>query len=114
MTLEHLRIVNATVTRCIAALAAGIVPPGAASTATVKPAADVDSSTMKIFPNGCDEFLRTITTVPNLNTATKYAHPWFGMLDAAGWHAMAAFHMRLHRKQIEKIIEGLSVNRLRP
>jgi len=42
-----------------------------------------------------------------LRTALKYKHPWFGPLDAAGWHTMAAWHIGLHRGQVERIVEGL-------
>jgi len=35
-------------------------------------------------------------------------HPWFGPLDAAGWHALAAGHMAIHRVQIERILQGLA------
>ena len=31
---------------------------------------------------------------------------WFGPLDAAGWHALAAGHMGIHRVQIERIVKG--------
>lgn len=108
MTLEHLRIVNAAVADCISALVAGTVPPGAASTAAVKPAPGIDATVVKSFSNGCDELLQEILAVSSLKTAAKYPHPWFGPLDAAGWHAMGAFHMRLHRAQIEKIVGSLS------
>ena len=39
---------------------------------------------------------------------TTYAHPWFGPLDARGWQALAAFHLDLHRVQIERILAGLA------
>src|SRR5580765_4880752 len=43
MTLEHLRIVHGSITRVIGALANGVTPPGAASTAKVKPGPHVDA-----------------------------------------------------------------------
>ncbi len=46
-------------------------------------------------------------TLEHLRTAARYRHPWFGPLDAAGWHAMAAFHLRLHRKQVEAILAAM-------
>lgn len=107
MTLEHLRIVNAAVADVIRALAAGQVPPGSASTATVKPAPGIEEQAVTEFMAGCESLLQTVSAVPDLRTQKCYAHPWFGPLDAAGWHAMAAFHMRLHRKQIESIVAAL-------
>jgi hypothetical protein len=28
--------------------------------------------------------------VPDMNTSLRHTHPWFGPLNAAGWHALAA------------------------
>ena len=38
---------------------------------------------------GGDNLLATIAAIPNLKTTARFAHPWFGPLDASGWHAMA-------------------------
>ena len=106
MTLEHLRIVNEAVRESIRSLADGKVPGRAASTAAVKPPV-VDSTAVAAFTEGCDRFSGTIAAIPDLRTAARYPHPWFGPLDAAGWHAMAAFHLRLHRKQVEAILQAV-------
>jgi hypothetical protein len=104
MTLDHLRIVNRSIIGVIAELALGHVPPGQASTATVKPAADVGPEVVAPYEAACDALLREIAAHPILNTSVRYAHPWFGPLDAAGWHALAAMHMGIHRAQIERIL----------
>jgi hypothetical protein len=54
--------------------------------------------------------LASVTASPNLKTKTRFSHPWFGPLDASGWHAMAGSHMAIHRKQIERILQGLSAS----
>ncbi len=107
MTLEHLRIVNAAVADIINSLAAGKALSGTASTAAVKPTSGIDEQVVSGFTAGAEALLQTVATVRDLRTNKRYAHPWFGPLDAAGWHAMAAFHLRLHRKQIESIIAAL-------
>ncbi|MEO5711991.1 MAG: hypothetical protein ABIT37_00740 [Luteolibacter sp.] len=81
MTLDHQRIVNQSITGLIGALSKGKTPPGKASTAAVK---------------------------PNLKTKARYNHPWFGSMDASGWHATAAHHLGIHRVQIERILSGLA------
>ncbi len=108
MTLEHLRIVNEGMRGCILSLAQGKVPPRVASTAAVKPPPDADSSALAAFHEGCASFLESIAAIPDLKTSARYTHPWFGPMDAAGWHATAALHMRLHRKQIVAILAGLN------
>ena len=104
MTLDHLRIVNAGVAATIQQLASGEVPARAASTADVKPTPGAGESVIEEFAHTCDGFERTVAAVDNLRTTQRFAHPWFGPLDAAGWHFMAAFHMGLHRRQIEAIL----------
>lgn len=105
MTLEHLRITNTLFGRVIHSLAHGNVPERVASTAAVKPDPGVDGSVVEGFDRSCDFVLQTAGKVENLATKARYRHPWFGLLDAAGWHAVVAFHLGLHRRQIERIVE---------
>lgn len=114
MTLEHLRIVNASIAEVIGLLAQGKTPAQAASTAAVKPSPSVGGETVAAFAAGCEQLAATVAAVPDLHTSTRYAHPWFGPLDAAGWHAMAGFHLRLHRRQIEDILARAEQNPAHP
>jgi hypothetical protein len=107
MTLEHLRITNSVFAMVITSLAHGEVPTKKASTADVKPRADVTAEVEQAFEASCDEMYAAAAAVPDLKTAARYAHPWFGPLDAAGWHALTATHMAIHRAQIAKIIAAL-------
>jgi len=108
MTLDHLRIVHRGITRTIGALAKGIVPPGAASTAAVKPSADVTAAVVGDYEKSCDELVATVLATKDLKTKARYLHPWFGPLDAAGWHALSAGHLRIHRVQIERILHAIA------
>ena len=107
MTLEHLRMVHHGITRTIQALAAGIAPKGSASTAAVKPGPDVNATVVEEYEKSCDRLLVTAKEIDDLRTNVRYAHPWFGALDAAGWHALSASHLGIHRVQIERIAEQL-------
>lgn len=107
MTLDHLRIVNDALAGVIGALARGIVPEGAASTAAVKPSAEAGPGIVAAYEASCDALAAAVAAVPNLNTSARYTHPWFGPLSAAGWHALAGGHMGIHRVQIERIRAGL-------
>lgn len=108
MTLDHLRIVNDQIKGVIASLCAGMVPPGATSTAAVKPSTQVDASIIAAFETSCSDFEKTAAAQSNLKTTLAYPHPWFGPMDASAWHFMTGFHMQLHRKQMELILAGLS------
>ncbi len=104
MTLEHLRIMHQGLARTIQSLARGVVPQGKASTANVKPAINITSAVVKDFEQSCDDLMATVEKIPNLNTKARFAHPWFGPLNAAGWHAMASTHLSIHREQIARIL----------
>ncbi len=53
------------------------------------------------YEASCDGLLSEVAAHPVLKTPNRFAHPWFGPLDAAGWHAPRAIHMGIHRAQIE-------------
>lgn len=108
MTLDHLRIVNRDIAAVIASLCEGKIPDRIASTATVKPSQSVDETIIAGYTQTCRDLESVVAAQPNLKTTVKYAHPWFGPMDAAGWHFMSAFHMRLHRKQLKLILAGHS------
>jgi hypothetical protein len=107
MTLDHLRIVNGGITRTIGALTKGKRLEGAASTAAVKPNPQATAAAITEYEKSCDELLATVAANDNLKTDLRFSHPWFGPLDAAGWHAMASTHLGIHRVQIERILSGL-------
>jgi hypothetical protein len=107
MTLDHLRIVHERMTAVIAALLNGHIPPGAASTAAVKPEAGVDERAFPAWEASCDALLAVMTLPADFKTEARFPHPWFGPLNAAGWVALAATHHAIHRVQIERILAGL-------
>ena len=107
MTLEHLRIVNRFTIDVIRSLLEGVKPQVAASTAAVKPKETTDHSVVQTFESVCREFESAFGPNSDLRTSVTLAHPWFGELNAQQWHFFAGFHMSLHKKQIQKIIEKL-------
>ena len=104
MVLDHLRIINHGITETIRLLASGQTPSRVASTAAVKPSPKAGPDSLAGFERTCEQFERCVSAVSDLRTAKKYAHPWFGPLDGAGWHLIAGVHMGLHRGQIETIL----------
>ncbi len=106
MTLDHLRIVNTQITGVIGALVRGVVPAEKASTAAVKPTPDVGPEVVGGYEHSCGHLLEFCASCATLDSRERYAHPWFGPLNALGWHAMAATHMSIHRAQINRILRG--------
>jgi hypothetical protein len=106
MTLDHLRIVNSQISEIINLLGRGEVPAWTVSTATIKPSRSVTAPVIAEYEISCDKLLNTVARVANLKSPARFAHPWFGPLDAFGWHALAGGHMNIHRVQIERILRG--------
>jgi hypothetical protein len=106
MTLDHLRIVHHAFIGVIGTLAREEVPEGVASTAAVKPDPAVGMDVIGEYEASCDALLETLADVKNFRTRARHTHPWFGPMDAHGWHALAGGHMSIHRVQIERILVG--------
>lgn len=106
MTLDHLRIVNDGIGRIIELLARGDRPEGSVSVAAVKPRPDVGSEAAAEHETACDRYAEVLAKCGNLRGTPRHAHPWFGPLDAKGWHAMASMHMGIHRRQIACILDA--------
>ena len=111
MTLDHLRIVHHSMIGIIEALTKGVIPQGTASIAAVKPSPNVTVAVVAAYEESCDALLAAVAAAADLKTEVRYAHPWFGPLDAAGWHTLAAGHLGIHRVQIERILQGLPTAR---
>jgi hypothetical protein len=104
MTLDHLRIVNIACAEAIKSLGRGKVPERVGSTANVKPSPEAGIGAVEDFLRSCEYFQQRAKEVVDLKTRERYAHPWFGPLDAAGWHFLGGFHMVLHKRQIQEIL----------
>ncbi len=107
MTLDHLRITNEAFAGVIATLAAGKIPPGKADTAAVKPSPDAGPEVEAAYGTSCSNLAAVIAEIADWKTVPRFPHPWFGPLDAAGWHALSATHLGIHRAQITEIARRL-------
>lgn len=112
MTLDHLRIVNDEIAGIISTLGRESVPMGKVSIAALKPNPGATETVVVGYEASCDALLAAVDAAPDLQTETRFPHPWFGPLDALGWLALAAGHMGIHRTQIERILQGLRASGL--
>ena len=108
MTLEHLRIVNDEVGKVILHLVEHGEAPRVVGTADIKPQSTARSSEREKFQESASSFIARIHGLKSLQSAGKWPHPWFGKLSAVDWNFFVGFHMKLHRKQIEAVIQGLT------
>jgi len=107
MTIDHLVIVDELIIGLMEALLAGRTLPIEISTANVKPSAKPKPGVLERFAEVVEGYGRVIANAGSLKTAAKQHHPWFGPLDAHGWHCLAAVHHTIHRRQIERIMKGI-------
>lgn len=107
MTLDHLRIVHDSIAGVLDALGRHQVPPGKASTAAVKPSTSVGPEVEEAYEASCERVLAMLNRTAERRSGVRFAHPWFGPLDAFGWCALAGTHLRIHRLQVERILNQL-------
>jgi len=104
MTLDHLVIVNSTIIDIIECLSGERLYSRRVSIAAVKPKATQSLETIQKFARTTQDYVERISHIDNLVSSTRHSHPWFGPLDALGWHWLATIHHTIHRRQVQKII----------
>lgn len=107
-TLDHLVIVGKGMGQVIESLSDEKPWPHAIGTADVKPPAQTREDMLLVFKETMQNLGIKMSTIPNRNSKTTHAHPWFGGLNTHQWHVVMGLHQRTHRTQIERIVAGLS------
>lgn len=107
MTLDHLRIVNSGVAGLLSLLLAGRRPEQVVGTADVKPSLMVGPEVVAAFCEANAAVRTAVSGDRSFSSSVRQPHPWFGPLEAAEWLVLVPFHMRLHRRQIERIVGEL-------
>jgi len=110
MTMQHLVIVNTGIRATVIDLCNGGTDRPKAQVQDVKPSAEVNGEVIRSeFEVMCKKFLHTAETAKvEAHPEATFDHPWFGPFNAQDWLAMAGFHQKIHRTQIEAIIYQLS------
>ena len=113
MILDHLNQTNRDMLNIVKALLEGVVPRGEIDIALYKPSPDVEIDVIDRYRNLQEEYIETIERLiksrGTFGSNVRYAHPWFGLLDAHQWHCLTGIHQRLHRRQAQKLVAMLGV-----
>jgi len=107
MTLEHLVIVNTAVAAILPQLYSGQIVGTQVRVEEVKPVPEAGPEQIDDLAALVERYTDIVEKLGNLRAGVKLPHPWFGMLSAAQWHALATIHNSTHRRQIERIKSGL-------
>jgi hypothetical protein len=106
MTLEHLVIVNRGITAVVHALCADNNPGVELRIQDIQPHADAGPEHIEALAQSADRYLEIVERFGSLTCPQRYPHPWFGPLTAGEWHVLAAWHNRIHRRQIQRILRA--------
>jgi hypothetical protein len=107
MTLEHLVIVNSAIAATLPRLFSGLDMVDEVRVAEFKPVPEAGPEQLEDLAKVVDRYTDMVDKLGNLHAGIRFAHPWFGELSAAQWHALAALHNSLHRRQVQRIVRAL-------
>ena len=113
MILEHLFMTNRDMLLGINSLLNGIVPDFSAAIKDYKPSPDVGFDAIERYRQMSYDYVGNIESLiksrGSLRSSVRFAHPWFGLLDAHQWHCLVGVHQLVHRRQAQKLIAMLGV-----
>lgn len=104
MVVEHLVIVDNGIAGVIEALSDDRDFGREVRIAEVKPSPGAGPEQWPLLEQALAGYLERVSRIADLRTARCHAHPWFGPLDAHGWHTLAALHTMIHRRQLEVVV----------
>jgi hypothetical protein len=107
MTLDHLVMVNTAITTLMHAICSGHNHGVEIQIEDVRPHEDAGPDRIAVLEALVERYSHLIARLGHLHSRERHPHPWFGLLTARQWHALAALHNRTHRIQIEKIVRRL-------
>ncbi len=107
MTLEHLVIVNSAIAATLPRLFSGLEVGDTVRMADFKPVPEAGPEQLSDLANVVERYTDMVDKLGNLRAGIRYPHPWFGELSAAQWHALAAVHNRVRRRQVQRILRSL-------
>jgi len=105
MVLEHLSITGTAMLDMALALSQGQPVQLVVSTASVKPRGEKGREVIEEFRAlhlGARARLREGWGADT--AGLLHPHPWFGLLNATDWVRLTAFHLRLHERQMTRIL----------
>ena len=108
MLLEHHAIVNVSITSIMESLVQDRQPTGAGAIDPkydVLPTATAGPEKIDTFQQSIRDHLASVSNMDLLRGTSKKPHTLFGDFDAHYWHCMLGFHLMVHYKQAQLIIQ---------
>jgi hypothetical protein len=108
MALDHLRIVNNQIIEIVEMLLSEEDPREDFLIEDVKPKVDAGPEAVGAFESCVRRYESRLSSRESMRSARRHVHPWFGPIDAHAWHCLAGIHHAIHRRQIVRILRGLT------
>lgn len=108
MTLRHCCMVNAAIIFLIERLVENRLPgtmPDIGEDFTPHKEAGIEQSSRLRLQVA--HYTQLLDGLPSLHTPARAMHPYFGLLNAHGWHCLLGVHLFLHVPQMRRIRTGL-------
>ena len=110
MILEHIAIVNRSVTSLVPSLVRGEEPEGLSDfdpKKDVMPSPDPGIEQIHAFRSSVEDHLIVVSGLDRLRGSLRIQHPIFGQFDAHCWHCMFGLHLFIHYKQAEYVVQKI-------
>jgi hypothetical protein len=108
MVLEHLIEVGSRVATGVVELTHGQAASVKADIVAVKPKGGKDGSIVSEYRAFLEDYADKVMKRAGDRAARHTApHPWFGDLTPHRWVCLGALHQQIHRRQLDRIIDGL-------
>lgn len=107
MTLEHLVIVNSAIAATLPRLFSGLDVSDSVRVEELSPVPEAGPEQLEDLAHVVERYTDMVDKLGNLSAGSRYPHPWYGELSAAQWHALAAVHNSVHRRQVQRILRAL-------
>ncbi len=110
MVIDHLLIVDRIITEMIENLNMERKYLPEIKIAAIKPQVERGKEVIDEFQSLMKDYQLGLKKIVNWYSKQCHIHPWFGPLDVHSWHCFMAFHHFIHRRQLQRIIQTLSIS----
>jgi uncharacterized damage-inducible protein DinB len=76
----------------------------------IKPQPERGKEVIDEFQALIGDYVSCLEEITDWRLKQYHTHPWFGPLNVYGWHCFATLHHFIHRRQLHRIIQTLSVS----
>jgi len=100
MLLAHVAIVNKGIHKIVESLLREQGGLPIIEIAKLKPPEGSAAEALERFEQSVANYVAFIKQAETVKSRATHIHPWFGPMNAHGWHCLAGVHLCIHRRQL--------------